>query len=142
MWYFIKENYLSVKDISVESFEKHIVDGIASNKVLDSKSESSFHADTLQERFSALWDIETRENQRVMAGIVEEAFYKWKKTVIEAPTWLGKTFAYLIPAIHFSLKVQEQVFISTSTKALQDQIYYKDLLHLSTAFDNSFSYTK
>jgi len=55
---------------------------------------------------------------------------------------LGKTFAYLIPAIHFSLKVQEQVFISTSTKALQDQIYYKDLLHLSTAFDNSFSYTK
>jgi len=56
-----------------------------------------------------------------MSDLVKKAFYESEKIVIEAPTGIGKTFAYLVPAIDFSLNLWEQVYISTTTKALQDQ---------------------
>ena len=43
--------------------------------------------------------------------------------VIEAGTGVGKTFAYLVPA----LLSQERVIVSTGSKTLQDQLYHKDL---------------
>ncbi len=92
--------------------------------------------------FKQLVDFEIRENQKKMSSIVFESLTRSKKTVIEAPTWLGKTFAYLIPAIAFSLKIWEQVFISTSTKTLQDQIYAKDLLQLQDSLGVDFSFCK
>lgn len=55
--------------------------------------------------FQQLVDFETRENQKKMSNIVFESLVQSKKTVIEAPTGIGKTFAYLIPAIAFSLKM-------------------------------------
>jgi len=40
-----------------------------------------------------------------MSNIVKKTFYESGKTVIEAPTGIGKTFAYLVPAIDFSLNL-------------------------------------
>jgi len=89
-----------------------------------------------------LWVLEKRESQNIMIDNIDKTFSQWKKILIEAPTGTGKTFAYLIPAIKFSLTTGEQVHISTSTKALQDQIFYKDLEKLSENISEVFSFTK
>jgi ATP-dependent DNA helicase DinG len=77
-----------------------------------------------------------------MTSMVMDSLKNKKKVVIEAPTWLWKSFAYLIPAITHSIKTWEKVFISTKTKALQDQLYNKDLSFLKENLWNDFRYTK
>lgn len=89
-----------------------------------------------------LWMVEKRENQLKMTDIVMESFNKKAKTVIEAPTWLGKSFAYLIPSIIHSVKTWEKVFVSTKTKTLQDQLYEGDLVYLKEKLNIDFNYTK
>jgi len=86
--------------------------------------------------------FELRESQKIMLDKVDNNFSQWWRCIIEAPTGTGKTLAYLLPAIKYSLISWEWVHISTSTKALQDQIFYKDLLFLSENLDYEFSYTK
>lgn len=78
--------------------------------------------------------LEKRENQNKMLDIVDKALKNGEQCMIEAPTGVGKTFAYLLPAISFSQEFGERVYISTSTKALQDQIYYKDAQALKENF--------
>ena len=58
-----------------------------------------------------------------MAEAVAEAIAKSDKLVVEAGTGTGKTFAYLLPALLSGRKT----IISTGTKALQDQLYHRDL---------------
>lgn len=58
-----------------------------------------------------------------MAEAVAEAIANSDKLVVEAGTGTGKTFAYLIPALLSGRKT----IISTGTKALQDQLYHRDL---------------
>jgi ATP-dependent DNA helicase DinG len=58
-----------------------------------------------------------------MAEAVEEAIATSGKLVVEAGTGTGKTFAYLLPALMSGRKT----IISTGTKALQDQLYHRDL---------------
>lgn len=86
--------------------------------------------------------FEMRNSQKIMLDKVDKNLTQWWKILIEAPTWIWKTFAYLLPALKHALSFQEAVHISTSTKALQDQIYYKDLEFLSRHFPSSFRYTK
>lgn len=69
-----------------------------------------------------------------MADTIDEAFKKHTLHLIEAPTGIGKTFAYLIPAILHSLGTGKQVFVSTNTKTLQDQIIFKDVPRLQEMF--------
>jgi len=64
-----------------------------------------------------------REAQQVMARAVEQAIAGRETLIAEAGTGTGKTFAYLVPA----LLSGERVIISTGTKTLQDQLYFRDL---------------
>ena len=64
-----------------------------------------------------------REAQQAMARAVQEAISGRDTLVAEAGTGTGKTFAYLVPA----LLSGERVIISTGTKTLQDQLYFRDL---------------
>ena len=64
-----------------------------------------------------------RAGQAWMAEAVAEAIANGDKLVIEAGTGTGKTFAYLLPALLSGRKT----IISTGTKALQDQLYHRDL---------------
>ena len=66
---------------------------------------------------------EAREAQLLMADAVERALAEDRKLVVEAGTGTGKTLAYLVPAILSGRKV----VVSTATKALQEQIVFKDL---------------
>ncbi len=64
-----------------------------------------------------------RPQQQSMSNAVETALNNYSQLIVEAGTGVGKTFAYLIPA----LLSKQKVVISTGTKHLQDQLYFKDL---------------
>lgn len=64
-----------------------------------------------------------RLQQQQMAEAVGECIANYQTAIIEAGTGVGKTFAYLIPA----LASEGKVIVSTGTKTLQDQLFLKDL---------------
>ncbi len=78
---------------------------------------------------------EHRPGQIRMAAAVAEALAEQRHLCVEAGTGTGKTLAYLLPAI-FSRK---RVIISTGTKNLQEQIFFKDLPFLGNALDKKLS---
>jgi ATP-dependent DNA helicase DinG len=80
---------------------------------------------------------EPREGQRTMAGAVAEVLESGGILLAEAGTGTGKTLAYLIPAI---LK-RQRVLVSTGTKNLQEQIFFKDLPALRQALGVPFKAT-
>ncbi len=71
-----------------------------------------------------------------MAEEVFRCLTKEKNLLIEAGTGVGKSFAYLIPAIISG----EKTIVSTSSLALQDQLVKKDLAFLSRVLPQKFSY--
>ncbi len=79
---------------------------------------------------SRLKNFEYRETQHEMAKLTAKMLDEGGIYLIEAGTGTGKTFAYLIPAIFFD----KRVVISTKTKNLQEQIFYKDLKLLKEEF--------
>lgn len=96
----------------------------------------------IKDYFYKIPNFENRDSQIAMVEKIYDNFFANKKTVIEAPTGIWKTLAYLIPAILYSKKVNKKVFISTKTKILQDQIYFKDLEIIKNNLDIKFNYTK
>ncbi|MES2051361.1 MAG: DEAD/DEAH box helicase, partial [Pseudomonadota bacterium] len=70
-----------------------------------------------------------RSGQTEMALAVARAIEDSEALVVEASTGVGKTFSYLVPA----LLSGERVLVSTATKALQDQLFGRDLPRLVEA---------
>ena len=66
---------------------------------------------------------EFRRGQLQMAQAVEEALEQKRHLIVEAGTGTGKTLAYLLPVIRSG----KRVIISTGTKNLQEQLFYKDV---------------
>jgi ATP-dependent DNA helicase DinG len=64
-----------------------------------------------------------RAGQTAMAREVAAAFARRETLIVEAGTGTGKTYAYLVPA----LLSGRRVIVSTGTRALQDQLYHRDL---------------
>jgi ATP-dependent DNA helicase DinG len=71
---------------------------------------------------------EYRPGQLEMAKAVERALAERRHLIVEAGTGTGKTLAYLLPA----LRTGQRVIISTGTKALQDQLFFRDIPFLET----------
>jgi ATP-dependent DNA helicase DinG len=67
-----------------------------------------------------------------MAQAVEQALAEKRHLIVEAGTGTGKTLAYLMPAIRSG----KRVIISTGTKNLQEQLFYKDVPFLERALAN------
>jgi ATP-dependent DNA helicase DinG len=76
-----------------------------------------------------------RNSQLEMAQAVESAIAERRHLIVEAGTGTGKTLAYLVPAILSG----KRVVISTGTKNLQEQLYFKDLPFLQSLFDRPLS---
>ena len=76
-------------------------------------------------------DFVPRSGQTEMALAVTQAIEEGCPLVVEASTGVGKTFSYLVPA----LLSGERVLISTATKALQDQLFGRDLPRLIEALE-------
>ena len=76
---------------------------------------------------------EFRRGQLQMAQAVEQALEEKRHLIVEAGTGTGKTLAYLLPVIRSG----KRVIISTGTKNLQEQLFYKDIPFLEqTLFGN------
>jgi ATP-dependent DNA helicase DinG len=71
---------------------------------------------------------EYRPGQLEMAKAVERALGERRHLIVEAGTGTGKTLAYLLPA----LRTGQRVIVSTGTKALQDQLFFRDIPFLET----------
>ena len=78
---------------------------------------------------------EERPQQLSMAVKIAAVFDAQGHLCVEAPTGVGKTFAYLVPAIHYARQTQRPVVISTHTISLQEQIIDKDLPLLAELTD-------
>jgi ATP-dependent DNA helicase DinG len=71
---------------------------------------------------------EYRPGQLEMAKAVERSLAERRHLIVEAGTGTGKTLAYLLPA----LRTGQRVIVSTGTKALQDQLYFRDIPFLES----------
>ncbi len=81
---------------------------------------------------------EQRDEQLEMAAAVAEAFEKNEHLLVEAGTGVGKSFAYLVPAIIQAAEHKKRVVISTYTIALQEQLISKDLPFLAKVLPLKF----
>ena len=76
--------------------------------------------------------FEHRRGQYDMARAIESAFKEKRHLIVEAGTGTGKTLAYLLPAIRMARERQQRIIISTGTKNLQEQLYFKDVPFLES----------
>src|SRR5258705_7498558 len=86
---------------------------------------------------SAVEGYEARDGQVAMARAVADVIENGGTLIAEAGTGTGKTLAYLVPAI----LSRRRVLVSTGTKNLQEQIFFKDLPSLREALNIPFSAT-
>ena len=82
---------------------------------------------------------EYRQGQIDMASWVTESYQDGKILLIEAGTGVGKSLAYLVPSIYFSKFANQRVIISTNTKNLQEQLFFKDIPTIQETTDLTFS---
>jgi ATP-dependent DNA helicase DinG len=72
-------------------------------------------------------DFELRKEQIKMSLDVQKSLQNSEISLIEAGTGVGKSLAYLIPSILYSLETGKKIVISTETIALQNQLIQKDI---------------
>src|SRR5262245_52376007 len=87
-----------------------------------------------------LWpEFESRHEQLGMAEAVADAISDPHHLMVEAGTGVGKSFAYLIPAIQAALENKDcRVVISTHTISLQEQLVRKDIPFLQSVIPQEF----
>jgi ATP-dependent DNA helicase DinG len=80
---------------------------------------------------------EDRQGQRDMAAYVADAYNDGGVALLEAGTGVGKSFAYLVPAIWWAAANGERTVVSTNTINLQEQLVGRDLPLLARALGTS-----
>jgi len=78
--------------------------------------------------------FEDRPGQRDMAAYIADAYNDGGIALLEAGTGVGKSFAYLVPALEWARHNGERTIVSTNTINLQEQLVGKDLPILARAF--------
>lgn len=82
---------------------------------------------------------EHRPQQMEMAEAVEDALFNNHHVLAEAGTGVGKSFAYLLPAIEYAVQKKKRVVISTHTISLQEQLIDKDIPLLQSVYPDEFT---
>lgn len=82
---------------------------------------------------------ETRPQQIEMAQAVADAFEHSHHLLVEAGTGVGKSFAYLLPAVQFATRNRKRVVISTHTISLQQQLIDKDIPLIQAIWPDEFT---
>ena len=91
--------------------------------------------------FSKSSAFEYREQQQRMAMEVARALVDGGNLMAEAGTGVGKSFAYLVPAILFAVRRKKKAIICTNTINLQEQLFEKDLPILKQVLPLEFSFS-
>jgi len=86
-------------------------------------------------------DYEHRPEQIAMAERVTRAFLDDEVLLVEAGTGVGKSLAYLIPALLWASRTGQRVAVSTATKNLQEQLVRKDIPFLEKVLGFPFRAT-
>ncbi|MFH1009204.1 MAG: helicase C-terminal domain-containing protein [Candidatus Latescibacterota bacterium] len=81
---------------------------------------------------------EVRTQQIRMASEVCQAYNRSELLVAEAGTGTGKSIAYLVPALYWGVRNGDRTIVSTNTKNLQEQLFFKDLPQLRETLDLPF----
>jgi ATP-dependent DNA helicase DinG len=76
--------------------------------------------------------FEHRKGQYEMSRAIEQAFADKRHLIVEAGTGTGKTLAYLLPALRLARERKQRIIISTGTKNLQEQLFFKDVPFLES----------
>jgi len=84
-------------------------------------------------------NYEIRPGQIEMSKAVFEALEKEDFLLVEAGTGVGKSIAYLIPSLLFSVNKNKRIVVSTNTKNLQEQLLFKDIPIIMKAINLDFS---
>lgn len=79
-----------------------------------------------------------RDQQVKMLKAVGKAFQQNRHLLVEAGTGIGKSLAYLVPAIHWAVAQGEKVVVATHTIALQEQLIKSDIVFLQKNLDTAF----
>ncbi|HWZ50209.1 MAG TPA: ATP-dependent DNA helicase [Granulicella sp.] len=82
--------------------------------------------------------FEHRPGQYEMAKAVERALTDKRHLIVEAGTGTGKTLAYLLPALRMARERRQRVILSTGTKNLQEQLYFKDVPFLESVLGEKY----
>ena len=77
-------------------------------------------------------NFEHRAGQYEMAKTIEQCFADRRHLIVEAGTGTGKTLAYLLPALRRAREHKQRIIISTGTKNLQEQLFFKDVPFLES----------
>lgn len=85
-------------------------------------------------------NFEYRPQQQEMAIAVARALERGEHLIVEAGTGVGKSLAYLVPAILYAVKNGKKAVISTHTINLQEQLFEKDLPLLEMVLPVNFKY--
>ncbi len=88
----------------------------------------------------ALKNYEKRPEQIEMACAIQEAILSSSHLIVEGGTGIGKSLAYLVPFIYWTIKKKKRVVIATSTKTLQQQLIEKDLPFLKEVLEIDFQF--
>ncbi|MEO8029218.1 MAG: helicase C-terminal domain-containing protein [Gemmatimonadota bacterium] len=89
---------------------------------------------------SVLGQYEDRPSQRDMAAHISDGYNSGGTMLLEAGTGIGKSFAYLVPALVWARVNKERTVVSTNTINLQEQLVGKDLPLLKKALgDDSWT---
>ncbi|HKR53223.1 MAG TPA: helicase C-terminal domain-containing protein, partial [Chthoniobacterales bacterium] len=83
-------------------------------------------------------NFERRSQQQQMAVAVARALEEERHLLVEAGTGVGKSLAYLVPAVLFALGQKKKAIISTHTINLQEQLLYKDIPILQKLLPETF----
>lgn len=86
-----------------------------------------------------LTNYEHRPEQLEMAEAVSRAIEQKHHLMVEAGTGVGKSFAYLVPAILAAVEAKRKVVVSTHTISLQEQLLLKDIPFLRAVMPQEFS---
>ena len=129
---FIVNNEATRVYVVVEPFLPDTAERLQSNEL-----ERFFRPDSPMAR--ALPGFEVRPQQSEMMEAVAAAFNEDGIAVVEAPTGVGKTLAYLLPAVLWSIRNKERIVISTRTINLQEQIIHKDIPLLRRSLKAGFT---
>jgi ATP-dependent DNA helicase DinG len=84
-------------------------------------------------------EYEPRPQQIEMAESIAAAFEHREHLIVEAGTGVGKSFAYLLPAIQYATEHKKRVVISTHTISLQQQLIDKDIPLIQSVLDQEFT---
>jgi ATP-dependent DNA helicase DinG len=83
--------------------------------------------------------FEIRPQQIEMAEAVSRAFAENHHLLVEAGTGVGKSFAYLLPAVEFATRYRKRVVVSTHTISLQQQLIDKDIPLIQSVWPDEFT---